>query len=366
MYPVFMAQWMKDKRNPLTIILFIALSILATLIFGDTANLTRTTVPIFSTGPAAVEIEEKWAQLLNVGGDIEFVVTEEEKARKEVIEGRSDAAILLMEKDYRIIQSSEMPNLQLIEQHVHRIFTEEAQLEAAAGAENKAKFRSEVENYLANPPFKVQIQSLSGGEIPKHNMGKQLLFGFTLFIAMFTIGFKVNGINADKVNGIWNRLILSPVSKTRMYMGHLLYSFCVGFFQMLVVFLIFQYVMGYHLGNLQMILSIAAVYTLSTVSLAMLMAGIAETPEKFNMLYPSIVPIIPVISGVYMPPGTISSPILNFIADLFPLTHAVEAMLDVALFGAGWNDIALHVSILLLIGVLCMGVGVNLVERKEG
>src|SRR5690606_41968420 len=106
------------------------------------------------------------------------------------------------------------------------------------------------------------------------------------------------------VNGIWNRMILSPVSKTNMYVGHLLYSYCIGLFQMVTVFLIFRYIMKYDIGNLSMILVIAAVYTLSMVSVAMLIAGIAKTPEKFNMIFPSIIPIIPIISGVYMPPGT--------------------------------------------------------------
>ncbi|AOZ92977.1 ABC transporter permease [Paenibacillus crassostreae] len=365
MLPVFMAQWLKDKRKPFTIILFIGLSILATVIFGDTSQYTQTSVAIFSSGPSAEEIEEKWVDLLNDSDAIKFVITEEGKAREEVAEGRSDVAILLLEKDYRLITSSNMVNIQLVEQQVHKVFAQEAQLAAAAGTENTAKLRNEVEIYLENPPLKVQTQSLNGGEIPNHNMGIQLLFGFTLFIVMFTIGFKVNGITADKVNGVWNRLILSPVSKTAMYVGHLFYSFCVGFFQMLIVFLIFEYVMDYDLGNFQMILTIAAVYTLSMVSLAMLFTGIAKTPEKFNMIFSSIVPIIPVISGVYMAPGSISNPILVFIGDIFPLSHAVDAMLDVTLYNAGWSDIALSCSIMLLIGVVCMGVGVNLVERSK-
>ncbi|WP_044641216.1 ABC transporter permease [Risungbinella massiliensis] len=365
MYSVFMAQWRKDKRNPLTIILFIVLSILATIIFGDTAKLTQTSVAIFSNEPNGKEIEKKWATLLNNSDEMEFVITEEEKAREAVVEGRRDVAIQLMEKDYRLITSSDMPTIQLVEQHVHKVFIKEAQLEAVVGTKNTDKLRNKVKSYLENPPLKVQTQSLSGGEIAKHNMGMQLLFAFTLFSAMFTIGFKVNGITADKASGIWNRLILSPVSKTAMYTGHLLYSFCIGFLQMLIVLWIFQYGFDYELGNFQMILVIAAVYTLSMVSLAMLFTSFVRTPEQFNGIYTSVIPIIPVISGVYMPPGTLDNPILRFISDLFPLTHAVDAMMDISLFDASWNDIALPASIMLLIGVVCMGIGVNLAERGK-
>lgn len=223
-----------------------------------------------------------------------------------------------------------------------------------------------MESYLDNPPIQIKTESLDGGEVPNHNMGIQMLFGFTLFMAMFTIGFKVNGVLVDKVSGVWNRMTLSPVSKTGMYAGHLFYSFFIGFVQILTVFVIFNYMMNYDLGNnFRMLLTITAIFTLSTVSMAMLITGFVKIPEQFHLIYPSIVPIIPVISGIYMPPGTISNPMLLFIADLFPLTHVMEAMMNVAFYDAGWSEIALPVVLMLLIGVICMGIGVNLVERRK-
>lgn len=363
MYPVILAQWMKDKRNPLTIIAFIVLSILATVVFSDGSKYIQSTVAIFSTEENAREIEEKWEKLLNEESDIEFVITDEEKARKDVSEGRANVAVRLLENDYRLIVASEMPEIEMVDQALQKVFTNEARLNAIGDGEQGEALRKEVINFLNNPPLKVQTESIFGGEITSYNMGLQLLFAFTLFCAMFTIGFKVNGINVDKVSGIWNRMILSPISKTNMYLGHLLYSFFVGFFQMVIVLLIFKYLLGYELGNYWMILVIIAVFTLSMVSVAILFTGFANTPEKFYMLYPSIIPIIPIISGAYMLPGTISNPVLLFIADLFPLAHAIDALMGVALYDSGWSDIALPLSFMLLIGVICMGVGINLVER---
>lgn len=366
MFPVFKAQLRKDIRKPLTIILFIVASIVASLIFGGSSQQSETSVAIFSSGPNATEVEEKWAGLLNDGESVNFVITDEEKAREDVVKGRRDVAIHVMKNDYRLVTSSYMPQVQMIEQQVHEVFTKEAQLAAVAGTQHMDELQNELESYMKDPPLQVQTQSLQKEDLPKHDMGIQLLFGFTLFIAMFTIGFKVNGITADKVNGVWNRMILSSVGKTGMYSGHLIYSFCIGFFQMFIVFIVFKYVMGYDLGDFSMILAIAGVYTLSMVSLAMLFTGILRTPEQFNMVFSSVIPMIPIVSGIYMPPGTISNSILLFTADLFPLTHGVEAMMDVALYDAGWTDIALPIVLMLLIAVVCMGVGVNMVERRKG
>lgn len=365
MTTIFYAQFVKDKRKPLLIILFIVLSVLATIIFGGTSQQNKLTVDIFATGPNAEDIEQNWEELLNEDSNTKFIIADEDEAREQVKEGKRDVAILLMENDYRLITSSDMPEILLVEQHVHKVFTEEAKIQAVADGVNTSDLRNEIKDYLENPPITVQTENLSGETLTSHDMGFQLLFGFTLFIAMFTIGVKVNRINEDKVNGVWNRLLLSPVSKTNLYVGHLVYSFLISFFQMVVVFLIFQYIMDYDIGNFPMILTIAAVYTLSAVSLAMLIAGITRTPEKFNMIYPSLSSILPIISGVYMPPGMMDNPVFNSIANVFPLSHGVDAMMDVALFDAGWSDITLPIAIMLLIGVLYMGIGINLGERRR-
>lgn len=366
MFPVFKAQWRKDKRKPLLVILFLVGSIALTLIFSSNNMTSQTTIAIFSNESNSSDVVDKWEPLLNRSESFNFVIVDEETARTDVSEGRRDIAINLMEHDYRFITAYDIPTLPLIDQYVKKIFIEEAQIEAAAGSQEIDEIKNYIEGYLEDPPLQIHTESLDGGEVSNHDMGIQLLFGFTLFMTMFTIGFKVNGVLSDKVSGVWNRMILSPVSKTGMYMGHLLYSFLVGFIQITVVFVIFHYLLNYDLGNnFAMLLVIAAVYALSIVSMAMLITGFVKTPEQFYMIYPSVVPIIPVISGVYMPPGTISNTVLLFIADLFPLTHAMEAMMGVTLYHAGWNEIALPLVLMLLIGVICMGVGINLVERRK-
>src|SRR5690606_21596868 len=167
----------------------------------------------FATGPNSEAIEEKWETLLNANSEMtEYVIKEEEVARQEVIEGKSDVAVHVMENDYRLITASNMPKILIIEQHVQQVFTEEAHLQAAvAGSGEISELRQDVNDYLDAPPLNVITEDTKGENLLNHDMGIQLLFGFTLFIAMFTIGFKVNGIPADKINGIWNRLILSPV-----------------------------------------------------------------------------------------------------------------------------------------------------------
>lgn len=367
MNPIFMAQWMKEKRSPIMVLAFCGLSIVATLLFGQGAG-SKMQIGIFPAEGVEASAADEWMDRLNESGTIQFVRQEEELARTEVREGRSDAAVQLLDNNYRLIAAIDNPNVQLVERHVHTVFTEELQLRAAAEhAEDAERFREDVARYMEHPPLTVQLQASDGSELVNYNMSLQLMFTFTMFLAIFTIGYKVNAITSEKVSGIWNRVILSPVRKSEMYGGHLMYSSIIGFIQIVAVFLLFRYVIGFDMGDqFGMLIFIAAVFTLAIVSFCMLITGIVRTPEQFNMIFPSVIPIIPLLSGSYMPPGTITNEFLVAIAQLFPIKHALDSMIAVSIYDGGWADIYPSLAKLCIIGVVCMGIGINLVERRRG
>lgn len=369
MWSIYMAHLAKDRRNPVVLLLFIAASIAMTLMFAGSSQ-GPSTIALFSEEENAEEVEERWLKLLNQEGSyFHFERMDAQAAREQVQTGRSSVAIRLMEHDYRLIAAFDSPTIQQVDQYVSKVFTRQLQMEALSdsGDSDAKALRESVSAYMENAPYRMAKQDASGNGISSHNMGTQLLLAFTMLLAMFTAGFKINGVTQDKVSGIWSRLILSPVTKTRMYAGYLFYSFCITFFQIAVVLLIFQYVLGYDLGDrFGLIIGIAAVFTFSIISLAMLITGFVSKPEQFYSIYPSTIPLIPVISGAYMMPGTMDHPVLTFLADLFPMSHAIESMMKVVNEGAGLLDVALPVTIMLLIGVVYMGIGINLVERKGG
>ncbi|WP_336824845.1 ABC transporter permease [Sporosarcina sp. USHLN248] len=365
MKSVIWAQFSKDKRNPLTVLLFIMGSILATLLFARGAY-TPTVVPIFSDDENAIAIESKWEVLLNDNHAIQFVITEPDQARQDVRDGNADVAVKLMESDYQLVAANELPGVSFVRQHVEKVFLREAQIAAITQSEDEEKFRSEIEDYLSNAPFQVVSQGLDNEEIPNYDIRTQLLFAFTFLVSMFIAGFKVNNVMQDKVSGIWDRLKMSPMGKESMYLGYIIYSFLITLFQITVVLLVFKYILNYDVGdNLWIIILISAFFTFSMISVAMLITGLVRTPEQFYAVYPSFIPLIPLISGAYMMPGTITNPILLFIADLFPLKHAMDAILSVVFYNAGIADITMSLIIMLLIGTVAMGIGINLIERRS-
>jgi len=366
MIPILLSQWMKERRNPALLLLFTGITIVAALLFGGSKD-SKMMIEVFSESGMPAEDRAGWIALLNQNESYLFKEQEEEAAIKKVREGRADLALKLTDDDYRIIAAVDNPNVQLVEQHIRTAYERELQLRAAASAvEDEAIFRKSVNAYLENPPLQLRLDGGGGGELIQYDMGMQLLFAFSLFLTMFTVGYKVNAITKDKASGVWNRLILSPLRKTEMYLGHLLYSTCIGILQILLVFSIFRFVFGYDLGSQYgLLLLVIVVYTLSIVSLSILFVGMLKTPEQFTALFSSIIPIMPLISGAYMPPGTITNPFLLGAAEAVPITHAMEALTGIAMYGNGIAELWIPLAKMLLISVLCMGIGINMMERKQ-
>lgn len=362
MSSIFLAQWMKEKRSPILVLAFTLLSIVATLLFGSGME-SKIKVNVFPEQGLEAGVFDEWIKLLNDNESIEFVKRDEKQARVDVSSGRIDAAIKIMDDNYQIIASVDNPNVQLVEHYAQTVFVEELQLRTAAKfTGDEAALREAVQQ----PALAVQLQTPDGRSLVSYNMSIQLLFTFTLFLVMFTIGYKINAITMEKVSGIWSRIVLSPIKKVEMYMGHLLYSTIIGFIQIAVVLLLFQYAFHFDLGSrFGMLLVVAALYIMTIVSFCMLLTGILRTPEQFNMVFPSIIPIMPLLSGAYMPPGTITNKVLLAIAEAFPLKHALDTMVAISIYDADWSQIFISIAKLLLIAVLCMGLGINLMERRK-
>ncbi|MEK4510725.1 ABC transporter permease [Paenibacillus sp. FSL K6-2524] len=366
MFTVFWAQWRKERRSPFMLIIFLSLSIVGTVLMSMTTN-NKMLIDVFGVPELTTAEETAWIQLLNQSEAYQFKMRAEQPSRDAVREGRADVAIKLSENNYKIISAIESPNVVLVEQHVFHVFAKEMQIrEASTHSGDENQFRADVEHNLQRPALTLQTQAWDGNPIVKYDINLQFLFGLTLFLVIYTIGFKVTGVLMEKTTGVWNRVILSPVRKTEMYLGHLIYSFLIGFIQIIIVFLIFHYGFGYQLmEHFDMILVICATYMFTMVAFAMLLAGVMRTPEQFSSLLSATVPIMPMLGGIYVPPGTITNKFILGISEIFPLTHAMKALTGVAMFNESLTDVAMPIAKLLFIGVICMGVGINLMERRK-
>lgn len=213
--------------------------------------------------------------------------------------------------------------------------------------------------------FSIQTNSFRDGKTGVIDSQLQAIFGFSLFFVIYTIAYNVLPILEEKNNGVWDRMIISPMKKWEMYTGNLLYSFIVGYIQVVFIYLFFYYGIGVNFyGGFGKSLLLLIPYIFSIVALSIFITGFVKNSSQFNAVIPLISVIMAMIGGAYWPLEIVSSKVLLAISKFIPITHSMESLKMATVYGNTTNELMLPTSILLLMGVIMMAIGIHLMERK--
>ncbi|RKL68159.1 multidrug ABC transporter permease [Salipaludibacillus neizhouensis] len=367
MKSIYLLQWQRFRREPVLVVSFFVLTILFISVLAGFGTDNKMTVYTFSDASLSDSDRDYWLEKLNESNEFEFQTTEESQARQAVAEGEVSLALKLMKEDYLIFVAADEPGRYLVEGYIHQIYSEQLRLNEVENQLVGGEFHGEVERLLAEPSLTVVTSSLEGEHGSYESDGQlQVLFGMTLFFSIYTIMYSLGKIVEEKQWGTWNRLILSPLSKTQIYIGHLMYSFTIGFIQILLIFLFFQYVFHFDIGDrFGTILVIIGFYTFAIVALSMLLMGAVKTSQQFQTVVPLVATSIAMLGGAFWPIEVVSNPFMIALSKGMPIAYGLDALKGAAIYDRGVFDLVEPLSLMLLFGVICMGVGINLMERHK-
>ena len=154
----------------------------------------------------------------------------------------------------------------------------------------------------------MSVEGFRGSDTVIQDNTFQTLFGFTLFFVIYTVAYNVLNILVEKQEGVWDRIILSPVKKWEMYIANLIYSFLTGYLQVCIVFIVFKYFFGVNFnGKFIESLILVGPYVFSIVALAILITGVVKTVQQFNAILPIIAVSMAMIGGAYWPLEVVES-----------------------------------------------------------
>ncbi|RDW19826.1 ABC transporter permease [Oceanobacillus chungangensis] len=357
-------------RSPWVFVMMTAMSIGFALIIGGTGAYTAITIPVYS---ASEGIQN------SVIGDIledSDVYTFEWLSEKEVLNrlsnNKAEAGVALHEDDFQLIVGVETPTSKIIEQTIEGAYAKKAQFEqivdasdAATVAEREA-ILDELQVSIESPVFTIESSSFRGTDAFIYDNTFQTLFGFTLFFVIYTIAYNVLPILVEKKEGIWDRVILSPVKKWEMYIANLLYSFLVGYLQIVIIFSVFRYIVGVDFqGRFIETLLLMSVYVFAIVSLSILLTAIVKTVAQFNAILPIVAVSSAMIGGAYWPIEIVESQFLLTLSKVNPITYGMEMLNGAVVYQYPLQELLFPISILFLMGVVFMGVGIHLMERRH-
>ncbi|MFD2042855.1 ABC transporter permease [Ornithinibacillus salinisoli] len=356
-------------RNPWTFAIFTAMSIGFAFLIGGTGNMASIQVPVYTDDDA---IQNSF-----IGNEMKemdaytFQWMEEEELEERVANGKAEVGVKLSTDTFQVVVGVESPNIEMIEQSIRGIYVEKQQRDqilAALDSDNTDEdtIITELEAAYESPIFSVQTGNFRSDDAVVYDNTFQSLFGFTLFFVIYTIAYNVLPILTEKRDGVWDRVILSPVRKWEMYVANLIYSFLTGYLQIAVIFTVFRYIVGVDFNDrFWMTLVLLIPYVFAIVALSIFLTAVVKNVQQFNAIIPIVSVSMAMIGGAYWPLEIVESKIMIALSKINPLTYGMELMNGIAIYGYPLEELLYPISILILMGVLFMGVGIHLMERRH-
>lgn len=355
---IFIAKWQGLRRNPWTMIVMIGMSIVFALIVGW-GNVTKITVPTF----ANTELDSVFLGELEKNKTFTFEWMSEEELTEQLRKGKREFGVVLGDDDFQVIVGIDSPNVRLIYETIRQLYVKHAQLNVIVGESGDAEWIAK--KIEEQPLFLVETTTFQGENAFIYDSDLRPMFGYSLFFVIMTISYSVFQILLERKNGVWDRMILSPVRKWEMYSANLLYSFLVGYVQILLVFLVFRYVVkvDFHGSFLTALIALIP-YVLAIVSLAIFITGIVGSVQQFNATIPIVSVSMAMIGGAFWPLEVVESNFMLTMSRFIPLTYGLEVLSGVTTYGHSLAEMSYPISILLLMSVLFAGLGIHFMEKR--
>lgn len=356
MLNVFLLQWRRLFKQPFLVLMFLLLTVLFVYFMGGAQINSTVTVPIYSENLSSEEMDD-WLELLNNEDSIHFEITDFETVEEEIRMNEVSFAVELEEDNYRFLVGREDEHLPVISQHINQVFREETRLEDIR--EDFPEEEVEVTEFLT---IETETMTDLSGEYNAYQL--RVLIGMTLYFVMYTVFFLQMNLVEEKRIGTWNRLVTSPIPKVQLYLGHLFHYFLVGVIQIGLSFFILTNLMGINLGsNYLPMIAVALVFIFTVVSLGMLLVGLVPTPQSLQVIIPIVTTASAMLGGAFWPLEVVSNDFILLLGEFVPIKHGLYGMLNALQYNSSIQDLLQPIGILLLMGILFIGIGINLMER---
>ncbi len=354
-------------RKPWLFIIMTAVCLLFSFFMGVEGG-GKMTVPVYSELPE--DTLTPLLEELNRSEAFMFESVDEITMKAMIVDGKADAGLRIFPENFKLVITSRSANVLVLQKYIQTVYEKKLRkdqlLSSVATEEDKERAEQVWNQSLAEPLFSIQTENFRNRESKVIDNQLQGIFGYSLFFVMFTIAFNVLSILEEKKSGIWDRMIVSGVSKWEMYVGNLLYSFMMGYIQVFLIFMTFRYAAGVEFyGGFGKTLIVLIPYVLAIVAFSLLLASLAKSIQHFNALVPLLSVSIAMLGGAYWPIEIVSAKLMIVLGKCTPLFYGMEALKGATIYQYGYAELLQPISILLVMAVLMMGIGINVFEKKR-
>jgi ABC-2 type transport system permease protein len=164
----------------------------------------------------------------------------------------------------------------------------------------------------------------------------------------------------EKESGTMEILLVSPLRSPAIILSKAVPYLAVSFINVISVMLLSHYLLGVPLaGNIFLILFLSLIFTLSALSLGLLISSITET-QQAAMITSTVGLMLPsmLMSGLLFPLESMPA-ILRILSHIIPARWFIEALRDVMIKGLGFGAIWMQSAILLFMAAVLLSVSIK-------
>lgn len=366
MRAILWAEFRQVLRRPTMYLLMLLLTVLFAATFGQKVT-QDWTIPVFSEEMDQEEVD-RMVERLSGYEPASFEAVEADEALRKIDAGEADIALELTEEGYRLLATDRATDVSMVEQLVRGVLEQERRLNRAAEELNQPpeKVEKEVAEYLKQPPLMLSVTTFRTEGGFRYDAQAQAVFGMTLFYAIYTITYTVSRILQRKKEGIWDRMIITPVSRARIFFAYLLFGFLLGYGQIALIFTLFRTAFRMDFGgSFGMVLLLCIPYVFVTIALGICLCAFIRSPQHLDAAVPLLAISSAMVGGAFWPIEIVSNDVLLFLSKLVPITYAMEMLKGVAVYGWGWREVAEPMTMLVAMGVILMGIGIHVMEKRH-
>lgn len=162
--------------------------------------------------------------------------------------------------------------------------------------------------------------------------------GFSIMFVMMTLIGVTGTLIELKHNGLWNRLLTTPVSRMELVVGYLLAFFLIGWIQFGILMVAAHVIFGAEWGNLLLLLILVSAMLLAIICLGLAITSISKTTEQQTILTNIIVVSTCMLAGVYWPLEVMPK-YMQAIAEFLPQTWAMRGFSEIIDGGSIWGSV---------------------------
>ncbi len=205
------------------------------------------------------------------------------------------------------------------------------------------------ENHKNYSTYKNKAYFYQTDKAIKYDAIKNSFSGFLLFFSLFTIMFGIGSIVEEKELRVWNRQLVSPISKSTIIIGNLISNFIVGIAQLLIIVLASKYILGIDWGgSIIALLSVLAAYTLAGTAIGLFVLGFVKTQQQLAAILPTIIVSTSMIGGCMWPVEVMQSKLLRGLAELTPQKWGMSGLREIIIYNGTMQDVIKPIIVLLL------------------